>query len=243
VEEISFQQSPLRLFFRETRQEVPERNLSGKSHGMVGLEPVFPEPHWQRLAIAQDSHAQGLNGGMSALGAIDGRSVGHRSGAGGTRRERRGETTETTLRGVHEAARAIGVQIHVLKAGTSGEIEAAFVILARERADALFVTGDAFFGSRRVQIVTLAARERIPTAYSGRDNVAAGGLMSYATGLAETLHQVGVYTGKILKGAKPADLPVVQSTKFEFVINMQTAKALGLAVPPTWLALADEVIE
>jgi putative ABC transport system substrate-binding protein len=151
--------------------------------------------------------------------------------------------TETTLQGVHEAARAIGLQIHVLKASTSGEIDAAFATLARERADALFVTGDAFFGSRRVQIVTLAARDRIPAAYPGRDNVAAGGLMSYATDLAETLRQVGVYTGKILKGAKPADLPVVQSTKFEFIINMQTAKALGLAVPPTLLALADEVIE
>jgi putative ABC transport system substrate-binding protein len=151
--------------------------------------------------------------------------------------------TETTLLGVHEAARAIGLQIHVLKASTSGEIDAAFATLARERADALFVAGTAFFGSRRVQIITLAARDRIPAAYPGRDNVAAGGLMSYATDLAETLHQVGVYTGKILKGAKPADLPVVQSTKFEFVINLQTAKAIGLTVPETLLATADEVIQ
>jgi putative ABC transport system substrate-binding protein len=150
--------------------------------------------------------------------------------------------TESTLRGAHEAARAIGLQIHVLEAGTSGEIDAAFATLARERADALFLTGTAFFGSRRVQIVTLAARDRIPTAYSGRDNVAAGGLMSYATDLAETLRQVGFYTGKILKGAKPADLPVAQSTKFEFVINMKTAKAIGLTVPETLLAIADEVI-
>jgi putative ABC transport system substrate-binding protein len=151
--------------------------------------------------------------------------------------------TETTLRGVHEAARAVGLQIHVLKASTSGEIDAAFAILARERADALFVTSDAFLGSRRVQIVTLAARDRIPAAYPGRDNVAAGGLMSYATNLAETLHQVGVYTGKILNGAKPADLPVVQSTKFEFVINLQTATLLGLTIPETLLATADEVIQ
>jgi putative ABC transport system substrate-binding protein len=151
--------------------------------------------------------------------------------------------TETTLRDVDQAARAFGLQIHVLKASTSGEIDAAFAILARERADALFVTSDAFLGSRRVQIVTLAARDRIPTANPGRDNVAAGGLMSYGTDLAETLHQVGVYTGKILNGAKPADLPVVQATKFEFVINVQTAKAIGLTIPETLLATADEVIQ
>jgi ABC-type uncharacterized transport system substrate-binding protein len=151
--------------------------------------------------------------------------------------------TESTLRGVHEAARAIGLQIHVLETSTSGEIDAAFATLASERPDALFVTGTAFFGSRRVQIVTLAARDRIPTAYPGRDNVEAGGLMSYATGIAETLRQVGVYTGRILKGTKPADLPVVQSTKFEFVINLQTARLLGLTIPETLLATADEVIQ
>jgi putative ABC transport system substrate-binding protein len=151
--------------------------------------------------------------------------------------------TETTLRDVHEAAFAIGLQIHVLNASTSGEIDAAFATLVGERADALFVAGDAFFGSRRVQIVTLAARDRIPAAYAGRDNVVAGGLMSYATDLGETLRQVGVYTGKILKGAKPVDLPVVQSSKFEFVINLQTAKLLGIEVPETLLATADEVIQ
>jgi putative ABC transport system substrate-binding protein len=151
--------------------------------------------------------------------------------------------TETTLQGVHEAAHAIGLQIQVRNASTSREIDTAFAALAREHADALLVAGDLFFGSRRVQIVTLAARERIPTAFPGRDNVAAGGLMSYATTIAETLHQVGIYTGKILKGAKPAELPVVQSTKFEFVINLQTARLLGVEVPPTLLAIADEVIE
>jgi putative ABC transport system substrate-binding protein len=151
--------------------------------------------------------------------------------------------TETTLQGVHEAARAIGLQVQVHNASTSREIDTAFAAFAREHADALLVAGDAFFGSRRVQIVTLAARDRIPAAFPGRDNVAAGGLMSYATTNAETLHQVGVYTGKILKGAKPADLPVVQSTKFEFVINLQTARLLGIEVPPGLLALADEVIE
>jgi putative ABC transport system substrate-binding protein len=151
--------------------------------------------------------------------------------------------TETTLQGVHEAAHAMGLQIQVFNASTSREIDTAFAALAREHADALLVAGDVFFGSRRVQIVTLAARDRIPAAFPGRDNVAAGGLMSYATTIAETLQQVGIYTGKILKGAKPADLPVVQSTKFEFVINLQTARLLGVEVPPGLRALADEVIE
>ena len=130
-------------------------------------------------------------------------------------------SAETTLRDVQEAARTIGLQIHVLNASTSREIDAAFATLARERPDALFVAGDAFFTSRRVQFVTLAARDRIPAAYGDRDFVAAGGLMSYGTDIADSYRQVGVYTGNILKGAKPADLPVVQSTKFEFVINLQ----------------------
>jgi putative tryptophan/tyrosine transport system substrate-binding protein len=151
--------------------------------------------------------------------------------------------TEALLRAVHEAARAIGLQISVLNASTSGEIDAAFSMLARERAEALFVAPDALFGSRHAQLVTLAARDRIPAAYAGRENVVAGGLMSYGTDLAEVLRQVGLYTGQILKGAKPADLPVVQSTKFEFVISQQTAKLLGIEVPPSLLALADEVIE
>jgi putative ABC transport system substrate-binding protein len=144
---------------------------------------------------------------------------------------------------VQEAARVIGLQIQVLNATTIGEIDAAFATLARERPDALFVTPDGFFTSRRVQIATLAARGRIPAAYSIRDHVVAGGLMSYGTGQADRLRQIGVYTGKILNGAKPADLPVVQSTKFEFVINLGTARALGIQVPETFLATADEVIE
>ena len=151
--------------------------------------------------------------------------------------------TETTLRAVQEAAPTIGLQIQILNASTIGEIDAAFAALARERPDALFVAPDAFFASRRVQFATLTARDRIPAAYSQRSSVEAGGLMSYGTDNADMFRQVGVYTGSILKGAKPADLPVVQATKFEFVINLQTARALGIEVPPGLLSIADEVIE
>jgi ABC-type uncharacterized transport system substrate-binding protein len=151
--------------------------------------------------------------------------------------------TASTLQEVQEAAPTIGLQIRILNAGTIGEIDAAFATFARERFDALFVGGDAFFVSCRTQLVTLTARDRIPATYSLRDYVEAGGLMSYGTDLADAFRQVGVYTGKILKGAKPADLPVLQSTKFEFVINMQTARALGIEVPPGVLSIADEVIE
>jgi ABC-type uncharacterized transport system substrate-binding protein len=131
---------------------------------------------------------------------------------------------ETALRDISEAARAIGLQIQFLNASTSREIEAAFATLVRDRADALFVAPDIFFVTRRVQLVTLAAHYRIPAAYAGREVVEAGGLMSYATDRANMFRQVGAYTGQILKGAKPADLPVLQSTKFEFVINLQTAR-------------------
>jgi putative ABC transport system substrate-binding protein len=151
--------------------------------------------------------------------------------------------TETTLRDVHEAARIVGLQIRVLNASTSREIDAVFTNLARDRPDALFITGDAFFISRRVQFTNLVARDRIPTAYTDRDSVEAGGLMSYGADSVQAWHQVGAYTGQILKGAKPADLPVVQSTKFEFVINRQTARALAIDVPETLLATADKVIE
>jgi len=152
-------------------------------------------------------------------------------------------SAETTLRDLPEAARAIGLQMQVLNASTSREIEAAFATLVRERADALFVAPDAFFISRRVQFVTLAARYGIPTAHNAREEVEAGGLMSYGTDNLDMWRQVGLYAGQALKGAKPADLPVVQSTKFEFVINLVTARALGLEVPPALLARADEVIE
>jgi putative tryptophan/tyrosine transport system substrate-binding protein len=152
-------------------------------------------------------------------------------------------TAETTLQDVREAAPTIGLQIQVLNAATIGEIDGAFATIARERPDAVFVAPDTFFASRAAQLAILAAREKIPTSYWNRDIVAAGGLMSYGTDLADAFRQVGIYTGNILKGAKPADLPVVQSTKFEFVINLKTAKSLGLEIPPTLLALADDVIE
>ena len=149
----------------------------------------------------------------------------------------------TTLRDAEAAARAIGLQIQILNASTSGEIDAAFATFARERPDALFVSPDPFFRSRRVQLALLAARHAVPTTYALRDYPEAGGLMSYGASLADAYRQVGVYTGRVLKGAKPADLPVVQSSKFELVINRQTARTLGLTVPPSLLATADEVIE
>jgi putative tryptophan/tyrosine transport system substrate-binding protein len=150
---------------------------------------------------------------------------------------------DTTLRDVQEAARTIGLQIQVLNASTFREIDAAFAALARERPDALYVSPNGFFTTRRVQIATLAARERIPTISPYRTFVAAGGLMSYGTREADTFLQLGVYTGNILKGAKPADLPVVQATRFEFIINLQTARLLGIEVPPGLLAITDQVIE
>jgi putative ABC transport system substrate-binding protein len=150
---------------------------------------------------------------------------------------------EIILRDVQAAAPSMGLQIQVLNASTIGEIDAAFATLARERPDALFVAGDALFFSHAMQFITLTARDGIPAAYSIREFVAAGGLMSYGTDLADMFHQIGVYTGSILKGTKPAELPVLQSTKFDFVINLQAARALGIEVPPGLLSIADEVIE
>jgi len=141
------------------------------------------------------------------------------------------------------AAAAMRLQIEVVEAKNSPEIEAAFVTLVRNRADALLVGPDALFLSRRVQIATLATRHAIPALYNVRQYTEAGGLMSYGTIETEAYRQFGVYTGKILKGAKPADLPVIQSTKFELVINLPTARALGLEIPATLLARADEVID
>jgi ABC-type uncharacterized transport system substrate-binding protein len=144
---------------------------------------------------------------------------------------------------VQEAARAVGLQIHVLRANTDPEIDAAFAALSQIRAGALVVSSNAFFNTRREQIVALAARHAIPAIYDGREYAAAGGLVSYGTSLPQGYRQVGIYTGRILNGAKPADLPVLQSTKFEFVINMKTAKAQGVKISDDLISLADEVIE
>ena len=152
-------------------------------------------------------------------------------------------SAEATRRDIPEAARAIGLQTQLLNASTSREIEAAFVTIVRDRADALFIAPDGFFLSRRDQIATLATRHGIPAAYSSREAVEAGVLMSYGTNGLDMFRQVGVYTGQILNGAKPADLPVLQSTKFEFVINLQTARALGIEVTNSIQLLADEIIE
>jgi putative ABC transport system substrate-binding protein len=151
--------------------------------------------------------------------------------------------TETALRDVEPAARAVGLQVQVLNADTSHEIDAAFATIVRERPDALFSASSPYFTSRRIQLVQLAARHAIPATYSGRQFVEVGGLMSYGASVASAWRQLGVYAGRILKGAKPAELPVVQASKFELVINHQTARMLGLTVPPTLLATADEVIE
>jgi putative tryptophan/tyrosine transport system substrate-binding protein len=150
---------------------------------------------------------------------------------------------ELVLRDIPEAARTFGLQIQVLNASTSRELEAAFGTLARDRVDALFVAPDSFFAARRVQLTQWAAHHRMPASYSARDYVEAGGLMSYGADNRDMWRQVGVYTGQILKGANPADLPVVQSAKFEFVINLNTARALGIEVPNSLQLLADEVIE
>ena len=154
-----------------------------------------------------------------------------------------GPTSETTLRDALSAARAIWLEIQVLNSTTSREINAAFATFVRDRPDALFVDIDPFFTTRRMQLVHLASHHRVPATYAGRQFAEVGGLMSYGSNLTDAWRQVGVYTGRILKGARPADLPVVQATKFELVINAETARILDLTVPPTLLARADEVIE
>jgi putative ABC transport system substrate-binding protein len=154
-----------------------------------------------------------------------------------------GQMTETTLADVEAAARPKGLQIQVLNVQASREINAAFATFMHERPDALYVGPGPFFTSRRVQLALLAAVQRVPAIYPVRPFAEAGGLISYGASLTDAYRQVGAYAGRILKGAKPADLPVVQSSKFELVINAETARILGLEVPPTLLARADEVIE
>jgi putative ABC transport system substrate-binding protein len=154
-----------------------------------------------------------------------------------------GPNSEAQSRDIQEAARAVGQKIHILHASSEGELDTSFATVTQLRAAALLTGSDFFFNSRRDHIVALAARHAIPAIYEWREFAAAGGLMSYGTNLAETYRQVGIYTGRILKGDKPADLPVVQPTKFEFVINLKTAKVLGLAIPNSMQLLADEVIE
>jgi putative ABC transport system substrate-binding protein len=154
-----------------------------------------------------------------------------------------GPTSEPRLSDVQAAARTMGLQIQVFNAGTSHEIDTAFVAMVHERAEALLVIPDPVFNGRRIQLVHLASRHALPAIYWQREFAEAGGLMSYGSSIGDAFRQIGVYTGRVLKGAKPADLPVVQSSKFELVINAQTARMLGLTVPPTMLAHADEVIE
>jgi putative tryptophan/tyrosine transport system substrate-binding protein len=154
-----------------------------------------------------------------------------------------GVITEAIVRDVEAAARPMGLQIRVLDANTSGEIDAAFATIARERPDALFVGTSPLFNSRRVQLVNLASYHRVPATYSGRLYPEIGGLMSYGASVTDAFRQVGVYTGRILKGARPSDLPVLQSTKLELVINHQSARMLSLSIPDKLLVAADEVIE
>ena len=152
-------------------------------------------------------------------------------------------SAETTTKALKEAAPSIGLELFFGNASTPAEIDTAFAAFARERASALFIAPDGFFGSRGAQFAALAARDRLPASYVSRETVEAGLLMSYGTDFDDMFRQIGIYTGSILKGNKPADLPVLQSTKFEFILNLKTARLLGVDIPPTLLARADEVIE
>jgi putative ABC transport system substrate-binding protein len=152
-------------------------------------------------------------------------------------------TAQATSKTLEQAAHVMGLELVFFQANSPPEIDAAFAAIGRERADALFIAPDAYFAARAVQLGTLAMRDRIPASAFSRENVEVGMLMSYGTSIADVFRQVGIYAGSILNGTKPAELPVLQSTKFEFIINLQTARSLGVDIPPTLLARADEVIE
>jgi hypothetical protein len=210
---------------RQRREDVLRRQRTG--HGQIG----------ERAAAVHKGARGWVITDENSLMAGKSWSCGKRKDSNRT------PTAEATLRDLPEAARALGLQIQLLNASTSREVEAAFDALIRDRADALFVVPDPFLTSQSIQIVTLAVHHKIPTAHPTREAVEVGGLMAYGPDNVGMYRQVGVYTGQILNGAKPADLPVMQSTKFEFVINLQTARALGIEVPYSIQLLADEVIE
>jgi hypothetical protein len=218
----------------------------------VTLKLVATAGSVENLALLRDSHSGVsialVQGGSVGKAAGDLESLGtlfyeplwifHRGGLeGGTM------ASAATSKALTEAARTLGLDIAFFHASTSDEIDAAFAAFARERLDALFIAPEGFFASRRAQFVTLAARDRIPASFATREMAEAGLLMSYGVDFADTFRQVGNYVGRILNGERPSELPVVQSAKFELVINLRTAKALGLTVPPSLLSTADEVIE
>jgi hypothetical protein len=199
------------------------------------LHPASPD------TFAFAGRLRGLRQGLKDTGYVEGENVAIEYRWAENQSNRLPELS--MLRDLESAARAMGLQIRILNVSTSREINAAFASFVRDRPDALFVGGDLFFTSRRVQFVNLASRHAVPAAYSVRDFAEAGGLMSYGPDVTDAWRQVGVYTGRILKGAKPSDLPVMQASKFELVINSETTRMLGLTVPPQLLARADEVIE
>jgi putative tryptophan/tyrosine transport system substrate-binding protein len=198
-------------------------SLARPGGNLTGFSGIFVELHPKRLELLSELVPQ-----ARAIGLLLNPNA---------------SSAEQIMRGMQEAARVKGVQLDILKAGTESEIDAAFASLVRLQAGALVVGSDPFFNSRREQLVALASRHAVPAIYQGREFAAAGGLISYGPSLLAVFRQVGIYAGKILKGAKPADLPVQQPTTFELVINLKTAKALGLTVPQSILARADEVIE